>query len=427
MRTAILALAVAAAACGGKKQSDTDESPPPPTPPPAAAPPANTTVNDFFARGTPTFIAGTAGDDRADDAIAAQIDLVRSQVFPKADVVADTAVTGDWPANPVVYGGAHVNQLIARLDLPLSITAGTLTIAGQTFAGDYAVAAVIPAAGGHPDFLLVAGTGTPGVLGINANLPGGAPIVVLDPFGPLVTGTWAAADLPQLADQRARRLPWRSEPRPLPGGATADIRFLKDHPRDDEAALADAAARGLARAIERLAVAEPAPVTVYVHPDAGSKKALTGNPGSGHAVVAMRALHVVANPGLDQLLAHEGTHVFESDRGPVGRTPLLSEGLAVWASGRYQGKPLADWQRALRGKVNARVVDLLGPTFRTLRESASYPIAGLLVGMLIDRVGLETYRAQLHPATAATWAAACQRAGLSPDQVDREFAALFAR
>lgn len=80
------------------------------------------TPNAFFARGTPTFIVGTAGDERCDRAVAAQVELVRAQLFPGAAVVTDEAVGHAWPANPVVYGGAHVNVLVAALapELPFA-------------------------------------------------------------------------------------------------------------------------------------------------------------------------------------------------------------------------------------------------------------------------------------------------------------------
>ena len=77
------------------------------------------------------------------------------------------------------------------------------------------------------------------------------------------------------------------------------------------------------------------------------------------------ALHVVQVTGLESLVVHEGTHVLAAEAwGPAG-TPLLGEGLAVWASGSYAGVPLAEWRK----KVQRRAIrDLLGPQFRKLPE-----------------------------------------------------------
>jgi hypothetical protein len=71
--------------------------------------------------------------------------------------------------------------------------------------------------------------------------------------------------------------------------------------------------------------------------------------------------------------------------------------------------PLATWRARIRDQVP--VAGLLGAGFRKLPENEAYPRAGLLVEDLVEEVGIATLRDHLYPATAATWADACRRAG----------------
>lgn len=411
----------------GCSSSDGERPAADPEPAPAA-PATNTTPNQFYARGAPTFIVGTAGDDGADAAVAGQVRFARG-LFAAAAVVDDTA-PGPWPRRPVVYGGSHENRRLASATLPLSVDAGGIDIGGARFAGGgYRIIAVVPeVAGSHPELLLYAGTGPRGVAEINGVRHGGDPILIADEFGALVTGRWEAGpDGPRavLADRRARRIEWRAVP--ASGGAVS-VRFPAQlAPRADEAAVVDAVARGVELSAERLGVGEAGSLTVYVYPDRGSVASLTGVATDGYAVPSSRVLHVVASPPdlLAALVAHEATHVLAYyGWGPAGST-LFGEGLAVWVSGQYGGQPLA----AHRGKLASvtSVGQLLGTGFAALAEGQSYPAAGLLVDRLIDRVGLAAVRDHLFAATPSTWAAACAGAGISPADVDRLLAAAIGR
>ncbi len=51
-----------------------------------------TTPNGFLARGVPTLVAGTTGDNASDGKIRAQIDLLRGMLFPKSKVILDTDI-----------------------------------------------------------------------------------------------------------------------------------------------------------------------------------------------------------------------------------------------------------------------------------------------------------------------------------------------
>src|SRR5688572_26720390 len=174
------------------------------------------TPNAFFARGTPTFVVGTAGDERCDRAVAAQVELVRGHLFPGAAVVMDGAVGHEWPANPVVYGGAHVNALVAALapELPLAVEAGLVAIGGERFeGGEYRLIAFVPRGAAHPDFWPSAGAAATGVEETNAVPHGGEGFVVADRFGPLVRGAWERDDAGGWRARlgpRARRIEWRA-------------------------------------------------------------------------------------------------------------------------------------------------------------------------------------------------------------------------
>jgi hypothetical protein len=405
---------------------------PAPTPTPAPEPtPIDTTINQFFGRGTPSFVVGTAGDDVADRAIVGQVALIRDAVFPSAEVVADASVdAGAWPTNAVLYGGPHVNSLLAELELPFELEPGRLQIGDRTFEGTgYQLIAVVPAGARHPEFLLYAGTGTPGIAEINGVKHGPESIVVIDAFGRLTTGAWVrTADglRAELADP-APRIEWRTIEREL-GVVHARVSFPKQlAPDEDEAELVDAAGRGVTSAVEYLGITTPMVLDVYVYPDRRSKQSLTGNEGDGHAVPMARTLHVLRNdPGaLERLLAHEATHVLAYEAwGPAGSV-LFGEGLAVVVSGQYGGTTLDEWAQRL--DTAPAITELLGPGFRKRPEAETYPAAGLVVAAAIEQVGIDQVRTHLYGATAQGFAEACERAGTSADALADALAKSIAR
>lgn len=385
------------------------------------------TPGSFFHRGLPTYITGTTGDEFSDRALAGQAELIRSLLTPEAKKLADVDVAGKavtaWPANPIVYGGAHVNGAIAAVaaDLPFSIVAGKLTIGEQTFEGDnYALITVVPArAGKYPEFLLFAGTGTPGIAEINAPHVArvDAPIVVADEFGPLIVGTWtigpdgiATAKL----NKPGRRVKWRETAKRV---ANADVkfRFFDGAAAEHDAPAIALAERGITTAIGKLSPDRALAFTVYVHPDQRSKQTLTGNGGAGHVTAFARTLHVYAMPGLDLLVAHEATHVIAPQIWPPVGSPLFGEGLAVWTSGAYAGKPLATF----KGKLQAQPIkDMLGAKFRSLPEGEAYPFGGTVVDVAVARLGLKKVRDHLYGATAQSWDEACKAAGTTAAELD---------
>jgi hypothetical protein len=409
---------------------------------------ASPTPNDFFKRGTPTFIVGTAGDDRADRAIRAQAGIIRDVLFPVAKVIDDSHIDvtkgpAAWPANPIVYGGPHVNLVLAKLSasLPFRMERGKLTVGGEVFEGDeYRLIALIPAreAGkdgpGNPEFLLYAGTGSPGVSEINAVRHGGEPILIADSFTRLLAGSWQkTSDGTVVATftQRARRIAWRIVNRELKANGAAaplkvQVRFPQQIPAaKDEEQVIQACLRGLQQAAQKLGGASTADLSVYVYPDLGSIASLTGQRGDGHAVAEARVLHVVrydpaVGGGFEKLLAHEGTHVLAYDTWGAAGTPLIGEGLAVWASGAYGGVAISDWKKRIQQPIPT-IANLLGKQFRQMPENQAYPLAGILVEAAVDKLGIAKVRQHLYGATASTWESACNEAGTTPQELESAF------
>ncbi len=412
------------------------------------------TPNHFFKRGTLTFVVGTAGDELSDRAIKAQAGMLRELLFPTAKIIDDTAMDtakgpAAWPVNPILYGGPHINQVLAKLgaSLPFHMKRGKLQLGDQVFEGDeHRLITLVPARAadkdgpGYPQFLLYAGTGSPGVTEINSVRHGDESVLIADRFGRLLAGSWQKTAAGTMAavftSPRAPRIAWRTVDRELKTGAAAKplvvhVRFPQQLPAaKDEELVIQACLRGVAQAAQKLGGASSADLSIYVYPDLGSIASLTGQRGDGHAVVEARVLHVVrydpaAGGGLEKLLAHEGTHALAHDTWGAAGTPLLGEGLAVWASGAYGGVSLGDWKRRMPQPVPA-VKDLLGKSFRQMPENQSYPLAGILVEVAVEKLGIAKVRRHLFGATASTWEAACKEAGTTSPELEAAFRAAVA-
>jgi hypothetical protein len=399
---------------------------------------AATTVKAFFEKEGPVaFIVGTAGDDRVDRAIAAQANLVRAN-FPGASLMTDEEVAAKgWPDKPVVYGGPQNNRLMARVKLPFELSATKLVVGGETFTGEsHQIMTVVPKGKAHPAFVFYGGTGPSGVAEINAVDHVGEELVVADGFGRLLAGRWKMKDGAVAAElgERNMRIDWsaRSETLEGFGGAhSVEVRFLvpKDRPPpEDLDAIIDAAKRGLATVVGKLEIDEPVAMSFYLYPDGALKKELTGNGGDGHAHQAGNALHVIAKGDIEGLVAHEATHVLAPHAwGPVS-SPMMGEGIAVWAAGVYAGKSLEQLRPEIAKVGRSKIAVLMAPrAFRSIPEKYAYPIAGLLFDALVKTVGSEKIRAHLLGATPATWAEACQQAGTTPDGVEKAFADYLAK
>jgi hypothetical protein len=392
-------------------------------------------------------VAGTSGTKRERSIIAAQIALYRDALFPTSRSVLDTSFdaregAAAWPANPVLYGGPDLDRALSTIapDLPFVLAPGTLTIGGETFEGDgIFLVAVVPARAdapghpGHPEFLLYAGTGSPGVEEINALPAGNAAIFVGDAFGELATGEWKSdgtGGLVASLSPHARREKWRTVEaaiHPVGGAASVPVHFAfvaRLEPEKNEDALVAAGVRGLDRIVRTLEIAAPPQVTVYVYPDRRSKQSLSGNGGDGHAVPGARALHVLAadpseGGAFERLVSHEGTHLLATSAyGPAG-SAFMAEGLAVWVAGGYGGTPLDAWRKKVSSPPPA--IEMLGGKFRQMKEEAAYPIAGLFVASAVESVGVANVRDHLLGATRPNWADACAAAKTTPEALDEAF------
>ncbi len=402
---------------------------------PAAALPPPRTPNEFFARGTPTFVLGTRGDDEADRAILGQVELVHESFFQAAKVIPDTSVDAArgpsaWPPNPVLYGGAHVSSLLAAIEpqLPFKVQAGLIEIGLDKITDPAVIISVVPARAadergpGYPTFLLYAGNGTPGIAEINAFQHGGDALYVGDAFGLFIRGDWIpGADgrvSPRFVQSQEREQLEHATPvvETLKGKRSAtpiEIFSIRPARTVDQVAVRAAVMRGLNKAVSKLAIDDPRTFRVFVYPNRKIKELLSGQGGDGHAMAAARALHVIsADPEVDgpleRLVAHEGTHILAHDAWGPALMGLTGEGLAVWVAGTYQGITLEEWRKKLRPRP---LQDLIGASFRKVPEPQSYPQAGLFMAAAIREVGLQKTREHLYSAAPRDLEAACVRAG----------------
>jgi hypothetical protein len=98
----------------------------------------------------------------------------------------------------------------------------------------------------------------------------------------------------------------------------------------------------------------------------------------------------------------------------------MGEGVAVWVSGQYGGKPLVEWKSRGFG-ADVSLSDLLGKAFRSMPEQDVYPLAGLFFGGLVSRFGVDAVRDHLYGASPDIWAKACESIGSDPSEVERLF------
>lgn len=403
------------------------------------------TPNEFLARGVPTFILGTAGNEREDRDVEIQARMVRDLFFPNALIQTDISIdplkgAAAWPKNPVLYGGPHMNQLLARLapSLPFKMEAGKLVLGREIFEGEeYRLITVVPGRArdskgpGYPEFLLYAGTGSPGVGEINAVRHGADSILIADRFGRLLTGKWQRTQsgemVPHFPNPRARRIPWRFVRREVQSSSGAkglvDVGFPEQLPPGaSEEAVVAACGRGVRRVLEKLQITNAPLVTVYIYPDRGSKRSLTQRGGDAEADIASRSIHTVKfdpeeDGPLEHLIAHEATHVIAYEVFGAAGTALLGEGLAVWLSGRYGGTSLETLKKNLAGQKPG-LKDLLGRRFNEMPEQQSYPLSGLFVDAAINKIGLQAFTQHLLGATSSTWESACKKAGTTSEELE---------
>jgi hypothetical protein len=258
---------------------------------------------------------------------------------------------------------------------------------------------------------------------------------VADAFGALVRGRWEWTEQGWIARQtdHVRRPEWRKLPvTPVRagGGQEFSVALTVHVPQDRKLAdgYEEAAVRalraGVGRAAARIGTTGSASLGIYVYPDRSMKKYVTGSTADGHAAPAAGALHVVAADAaaggpLERLARHEGAHVLALGVAGMPGTPLMGEGLAVWAAGGYGGRPAEAYFHEETSLPPPS--GLLGSGFAQLPEAVSYPAAGLWVEAAIEEVGLNKMLVHLYPATAAEWKEACKAAGTSASKLERRY------
>ncbi len=402
-----------------------------------------TNVASFLGSGVPTFVLGTTGADAADRGVAAQVRFLRGLLFPTAPIVLDTSFdaskgAAEWPATPVLYGGAHLNATLAALggELPFKVTAGRLEIAGRVYEGDeYRLIAVVPSAApseagpGHPNFLLYAGAGTPGVTEINAVRDYGFGFVVADRFGRLDMGRFVRNEDGVRAEvtESARRLVWRDQPLEVGDdlGTIIVHRLQLEAVDANDAPENEACLRGLRASARKLGVASVDGLELYIYPDRRSKKLLCWSEGDGNADISSSTLHVLpfdAGEGgpMERLIQHEATHILASRAFGTPGSALWGEGLAVWAAGGYGGQPLTSFD-GVRLPRQASLEAMLGARFSQVPEGTSYPLAGRIVQDLIEVHGLATFLERFYPSTPSELEATCDALGTSAAAIEAKY------
>lgn len=404
------------------------------------------TPNTFYSAGQPSFILGTQGDVLCDRSVNGQARFIRQLFFPEAPVFEDhriqvTKGAKAWPKRPIVYGGPHVNLVLRQLStsLPFQMEAGKLTIGGQVFEGDeYRLITVVPArvadehGPGYPEFLLFAGTGSPGITEINALHHGAQPILIADRFGPYVAGEWRTEPngrmRAMLNPKTAPRRSWQHFQADNSDISTEEVHFYFPETirsSDYQQAAIDACLKGVRSSLEKLHLKKSGPLHVYFYASYQDKAQITGKRGDGHADAATRCIHVIAQhktklQALQNLIAHESTHVVSHYFwGPPGSS-FLGEGLAVWAAGGYGGQSLRVWQNGVFSDPPP-LESLLGRGFRQYPEQMSYPLAGCFVEVAMEQIGLEKFKSHIWPALPSQWNEVCQSVGTSMPSLEKSW------
>ncbi len=146
--------------------------------------------------------------------------------------------------------------------------------------------------------------------------------------------------------------------------------------------------RNLARLEKLLGLEYPDKIAFYKYTSNERKGEVTGNRGNAHVEGA--EIHSIFWSD-----RHEVVHVLLNEKlGPTS-TALLGEGIAVYLSGAWQGKPVHSFARSLKADGRllpiAELVDLR--RFRALPELVTYGESGSFVGFLVERWGMKKFKA----------------------------------
>jgi hypothetical protein len=73
------------------------------------------------------------------------------------------------------------------------------------------------------------------------------------------------------------------------------------------------------------------------------------------------------------------------------------------------------------------VADLLGKSSRQMPERQSYPLAGILVDVAVEKLDIAKVRQHLYGATTSTWESACKEAGTTPQELETALRTVLGR
>lgn len=170
--------------------------------------------------------------------------------------------------------------------------------------------------------------------------------------------------------------------------------------------------KNLAEAVAFLGVKAPDVIDFWKYPDTATKAEYTGDAGNGHAIASARALHTIW-----RVESHELVHLVS---GGWGNPPaLLNEGLAVWLSGGWQGKPVATYAAGLGDSWIPYTKLAATGSFRQEDDLITYAEAGALVGWLAETRGTKGLRKVFARLPGTSGAAELEAAlGMKLDAVD---------
>ena len=173
-------------------------------------------------------------------------------------------------------------------------------------------------------------------------------------------------------------------------GSVYTVHHLRGDPVDPQAlATAERAARQIS---SQLGVPLPEPLHYYKYPDRETLRYLTGRT-SDEFHRLPDEIHTIRPDdrfGIARLLADTG---WSPD---LKTPPVLSRGLAVALSEQWLGEDPRALARRLAGQRRLPSIARMGlssGTFSQIHPAAAYAVAGAFVGWLIDRYGLDRFRA----------------------------------
>jgi len=158
----------------------------------------------------------------------------------------------------------------------------------------------------------------------------------------------------------------------------------------------DANQKQFVHLVDVLQVTPPDSIPYFRYSSVARKQQLTGVGGNAH-VETDGSIH-----SIHWWDRHEMTHILTSGWGPG--TALLAEGLAVYYSGAWQNRPVANWIREFVASDQLLSIPELTATttFRDLPESITYPESASFVSYLLDQFGIEPFRDLYGRVTPAT-------------------------